>query len=312
VPSGFSHGAAQPEVNGMKKWNLIVDVARCENCNNCVLAAKDELVGNEFPGYTAPHAANGPGVMRIRRHVRGATPMVDATYVPQMCNHCDDAPCIKAAGDGSIRKREDGIVIIDPVKAKGRRDLVGACPYGAIVWNEQQQLPQNWFFDAHLLDAGAPAPRCVGVCPTQAIEALKTDDAAMAERAEREELRVLHPELKTHPRVWYRNLDRVDHCFIGGTVTRQADEVRECVEGATVELYQNDVLLMSSTTDAFGDFRFDGLAPASGDYEVRAVHGSSRRTVPVLLEAESIVMGEILLSAARSKSTTRPLEVSDA
>ena len=161
----------------MKKWNLVVDVSRCENCNNCVLAAKDELVGNEFPGYTAPHAANGPGVVRIKRHVRGATPMVDVTYVPQMCNHCDDAPCIKAAGDGSIRKREDGIVIIDPVKAKGRRDLVKACPYGAIVWNEQQQLPQNWFFDAHLLDAGAAAPRCVGVCPTQAIEAINTDRA---------------------------------------------------------------------------------------------------------------------------------------
>ncbi len=66
----------------MNKWNLIVDVARCENCNNCTLAAKDELVGNEFPGYTAPHAAQGPGVMRIRRRVRGATPMVDAAYVP--------------------------------------------------------------------------------------------------------------------------------------------------------------------------------------------------------------------------------------
>jgi Fe-S-cluster-containing dehydrogenase component len=294
------------------KWNLIVDVARCTNCNNCTLATKDELSGNEFPGYTAPHAAHGPGVMRIRRHVRGATPMVDVTYVPQMCNHCDDAPCIKAAGDGSIRKREDGIVVIDPVKAKGRRDLVAACPYGAIVWNEQQQLPQNWFFDAHLLDAGAPAPRCVGVCPTQAIEAVKTDDAAMAERAERDELRVLQPELKTRPRVWYRNLARVDHCFIGGTVTRLSDGVSECVEGATVELYQEDVLVMSSTTDSFGDFRFDGLPPASGDYEVRAVQGSARRTVAVVLEKESIVMGEILLPPAKAKPASRPRAVSEA
>jgi len=118
----------------MNKWNLIVDVARCENCNNCTLAAKDELVGNEFPGYTAPHAAQGQGVMRIRRQVRGATPMVDVAHLPVMCNHCDNAPCIKASGgDGSIRKRDDGIVMIDPVKAKGRRDLVDACPYGAIV-----------------------------------------------------------------------------------------------------------------------------------------------------------------------------------
>jgi Fe-S-cluster-containing dehydrogenase component len=292
------------------KWNLIVDVARCGNCNNCALAAKDEFAGNEFPGYSAPHAAQGPGVMRLRRHVRGATPMVDVAYVPVMCNHCDDAPCIKAAGDGSIRKREDGIVIIDPVKAKGRRDLVAACPYGAIVWNEQQQLPQNWFFDAHLLDAGAPAPRCVGVCPTEVFQAVKTSDADMAERAARENLRVLEPELGTRPRVWYKNLARADHCFIGGTVSRTSDGVRDCVAGAAVELYQNDSLLMSSTTDAFGDFRFDGLAPASGDYEVRVRHGSGRRSVAVRLREESVYIGEIALADATAPESQRDALVS--
>jgi Fe-S-cluster-containing dehydrogenase component len=295
----------------MNKWNLIVDVARCENCNNCTLAAKDELVGNEFPGYTAPHAAQGPGVVRIRRKVRGATPMVDAAYLPVMCNHCDNAPCVKAAGDGSIRKRHDGIVMIDPVKAKGRRDLVNACPYGAIVWNEEQQLPQNWFFDAHLLDAGAPAPRCVGVCPTEVFRAVKTSDAAMGEIASREGLRVLEPELGTRPRVWYKNLARFDHCFIGGTVSRMSDGVRECVETATVELYQNDSLLMSSTTDAFGDFCFDGLAPASGDYDIRALQGSARRTVAVVLHEESIYLGDIVLPTAKANPAARPLAVSE-
>ena len=291
----------------MKKWNLIVNVSRCENCNNCALAAKDELVGNEFPGYTAPHAAQGPGVVRIRRHVRGATPMVDATYVPVMCNHCDDAPCVKAAGDGSVYKREDGIVMVDPVKAKGRRDLVKACPYGAMVWNEEQQLPQNWFFDAHLLDAGASAPRCVGVCPTEVFQAIKTSDAAMAERAAQEGLRVLEPELGTRPRVWYKNLTRFDHCFIGGTVSRTSAGVTDCVAGATVELFQNASLVTSSTTDAFGDFRFDGLAPASGDYEVRVRHGSDARTVAVTLREDSIYIGEIVLPTAKTGPAARPL-----
>ncbi len=32
----------------MKKWNLIIDVALCENCNNCVLSTKDEQVGNDW------------------------------------------------------------------------------------------------------------------------------------------------------------------------------------------------------------------------------------------------------------------------
>jgi Fe-S-cluster-containing dehydrogenase component len=28
----------------MKKWNLIIDIEKCEDCNNCFLACKDEHV----------------------------------------------------------------------------------------------------------------------------------------------------------------------------------------------------------------------------------------------------------------------------
>ena len=37
----------------MKKWNMVIDVALCHDCNNCFLADKDEFVGNDFPGYSA-------------------------------------------------------------------------------------------------------------------------------------------------------------------------------------------------------------------------------------------------------------------
>ena len=37
----------------MDKWNLIINVGRCENCYNCVIAEKDEHVGNDYPGYAA-------------------------------------------------------------------------------------------------------------------------------------------------------------------------------------------------------------------------------------------------------------------
>ena len=38
----------------MKEPYLVIDVAQCENCNNCFLACKDEHVGNDWPGYAAP------------------------------------------------------------------------------------------------------------------------------------------------------------------------------------------------------------------------------------------------------------------
>src|ERR1700752_4613184 len=180
----------------MSKWNMIIDVAECTNCNLCTLATMDEYVGNEFPGYSAPMPRHGHKWIDILQKERGQAPMIDIAYVPTMCNHCDDAPCVKKGG-GAVKKRDDGIVIIDPVKAKGRRDLVEACPYEVIVWNEEQQLPQIWIFDAHLLDQGWSAPRCVQVCPTSAIQAVKTPDESMARKARDEQLAVLHPELKT-------------------------------------------------------------------------------------------------------------------
>ena len=167
----------------MSKWNLIINVGRCENCHNCVIADRDEHVGNDFPGYAAPAAAVGDSPIRILRRAQGSAPMVETTYLPVMCNHCDDAPCIRYAGD-AIRKRDDGIVIIDPVKARGRKDIVGSCPYGAIVWNDEQQVPQTWIFDAHLLDQGWQRPRCQQACPTDVFEAVKLDDAAMEEKAD--------------------------------------------------------------------------------------------------------------------------------
>lgn len=278
------------------KWNLVIDVAGCENCGNCVLASKDELVGNDFPGYSAPHAAHGQGVIRVERHVRGAAPMVDASHVPRLCNHCDDAPCVKA-GQGAVKKRDDGIVVIDPVAAKGRHDLVASCPYGAIVWNEEQQLPQSWFFDAHLLDAGWAAPRCVGVCPTQAIEAVKVSDAAMAQRVQAEGLRPLQPELGTRPRVYYKNLHRADHCFIGGSVTALLGNRMECVESAEVTLHAGERELARARSDVFGDFRFDALQPQSGPYRLtlqHPSHGVARRDV--VLAMSSQVLGDIELT----------------
>lgn len=255
----------------MSQWHLIIDVALCESCQNCVLANKDEFVGNEFGSYSAPQALHGESTVRITRTVRGEGHLVDTAYLPQLCNHCANAPCVQA-GRGAVLQREDGIVIIDPVKAKGRKDLVQSCPYGAIVWNEEQQLPQNWIFDAHLLDQGWQQPRCAQSCPTSAIEAVKTSDAEMARRVEAEDLRVLQPERGTQPRVHYKHLHRATHVFIGGSVLARSEGVVDCVEGAQVELRQGTRVLQTTRTDAFGDFKFDGLAPGSGRYGVHVQH----------------------------------------
>lgn len=279
-----------------QKWNLIVDIARCDNCRNCFLATKDEHIGNDFPGYAAAQPEAVHSWVDIVRHERGAWPMIEAHFMPAMCNHCDDAPCMKAAKDGAITKREDGIVIIDPVKAKGQKQIVDACPYGAVWWNEEKQLPQAWIFDAHLIDRGWTKPRVEQSCPTAAFRSLKIEDAEMQRIATEEGLAVLKPELGTKPRVYYKNMHLMTTCFVAGSVAVDLNGVEECAEGATVVVKRAGAEVGRATTDVFGEFRIDRLAPNSGRHEIEITHASGKRSGSTLdLGAESLNLGLIKL-----------------
>jgi hypothetical protein len=212
-----------------------------------------------------------------------------------MCNHCDDAPCVRAAGDGSVYQRPDGIVIIDPIKARGRKDLIDSCPYGSIYWNEEANLPQKWIFDAHLLDAGWAKPRCVQACPTGALDAICESDEKIKSIKERLDLEALKPELGTRPRVLYRNLRRTARLFLGGNVVnKNVDGSAENVAGARVEL-SIDGGVISASTDAFGDFKIDDLSSQS-DYRLRIAHATFGEAIAKGVLTDSTYLGSIALS----------------
>ncbi|HVG82705.1 MAG TPA: 4Fe-4S dicluster domain-containing protein [Methylomirabilota bacterium] len=275
-----------------KKWNLVIDVADCTNCNLCTLATMDEYVGNEWPGYSAPMPRHGHRWIDILQKERGQAPMVDVAYVPTLCNHCYDAPCV-AKGGGAVRKRDDGIVLIDPERAKGREDLVAACPYGHIWWNEELKIPQAWPFDAHLIDQGWTQTRGQLSCPTGAIEAVKADDEEMQRLAHEQMLQVMKPELNTRPRVYYRNLWRYATCFIGGTVSAKAGAILDCVEGAKVRLKKDGRVIAETTSDNYGDFKFDQLKENSGAYVVEISTGEASGKVVEAKLGTSVNLGEI-------------------
>jgi len=108
----------------MKKAQMIIDIAKCIDCNDCFLACKDEFVDNDWLPYAVSQPRHGQRWINIMRKERGQYPLVDVAYRPTPCMHCDDPDCLKAAENGAIYQRNDGIVIIDPVKAKGQRALV--------------------------------------------------------------------------------------------------------------------------------------------------------------------------------------------
>jgi Fe-S-cluster-containing dehydrogenase component len=250
-----------------KKWNLVIDVALCHDCNDCFLADKDEFVGNDFPPTAVAQPWTGHRWMNIDTKERGQYPVVDVAYLPQPCMHCAEAPCMESAPEGAVYRREDGLVIIDPVKAKGLRELAETCPYGAIFWNEEAQVAQKCTGCAHLVDEGWTETRCSQVCPTGAIKLVLADDAEMAKLAAAEGLEAYRADLGTKPRVFYKNLYRWDKVFVAANVAYK--DTDECAEGAkvTVKAAATGATVGEAATNNYGDVRVDKLEP-SAEYEV--------------------------------------------
>ena len=277
----------------MKKWNLIIDVAECTNCNLCTLASMDEYVDNDFPGYSAPMPKHGHRWIDILQKERGQIPTIDIAYVPTLCNHCDNAPCV-AKGGGAVSKRADGIVLIDPVKAKGRKDLVEFMPLRPHLVERGAQVAAGLDLRCSFDRSGLEADARPAVLPDRRHARGLLEDAEMTQLALEQNLEVIKPELGTRPRVYYKNLWRYTSCFIAGSVSAKAKGAVDCVEGASVRLLKSGAVVAQAKTDNYGDFKFDRLDENSGDYVVEISAGKAKKSVPARLGA-SISLGEIRL-----------------
>lgn len=156
----------------MKKPGIAINSARCMACYACFMACKDEHCGWDT-ALSKSEPELGQYWMNIVEWERGDNERrIKTATVPTPCSHCDKPACVAAGKDGAVYKRPDGIVIIDPEKAKGQKQIVDACPVGAVYWNEAAQIPQKCTMCAELLDdPDYPGfePRCVEACPNQAL-----------------------------------------------------------------------------------------------------------------------------------------------
>jgi len=102
----------------MAKWGMVIDLNRCVSCYACMLACKQE--------HSLP-----PGIYwnRILVGETGKYPTPTKQLYPVLCNHCEEAICVKVCPTGATTKREDGIVVIDYDKCVGCRYCLVSCPY---------------------------------------------------------------------------------------------------------------------------------------------------------------------------------------
>lgn len=279
---------------GMNKWNLIIDVAKCHDCNNCFLACKDEYVDNDYPPFSSAQPRHGHRWVDILRQERGQYPQVDVSYLPILCMHCDSPSCIGESSDEAVYKRDDGIVIIDPVKAKGRKDILDKCPYGAIWWNDEKAIPQKCTLCVHLLEDGWKSPRCVQACPTGALRIVSSEESEMQRIVEAEKLEQYKPQYQTEPRVYYANLYRFAASFVSGSVALK--DIDECAEGAqiTLKLLTWETIHMAETNN-YGDFKIDGLERNGGECSLKITYSGYQTQELYLYLKESINVGTVHL-----------------
>jgi molybdopterin-containing oxidoreductase family iron-sulfur binding subunit len=195
---------------------MVIDLDRCVGCNACTLACKIE--NGTPPGHYWA---------RVYTEETGVFPDVKTTYVPALCNHCADAPCVTVCPTGASHKREDGIVLVDQRTCIGCRACMVACPYANRFFLHKGVLEAGYhgqrtaFEDAkwsaftegtvtkctfcvHRVDNGLE-PACVVTCPTDARVFGDLDDPDSRPSRMIRELdgKQPLPEMGTDPSVYY-------------------------------------------------------------------------------------------------------------
>ena len=277
----------------MARKGILIDVNRCTGCYNCFLACRDEHFGNDYLPLSAAQPLNGQFWMQIKEIERGKFPRPKLSYIPIPCMQCKDAPCISAATNEAIYKRDDGVVVIDPEKIKGQKDVVNACPYRAIFWNEEKQIAQKCTLCAHRLDEGEKRPRCVESCPTGAMYFGDLDDATsdIAIKAKELNAGAFHPEYSTDPSVLYAGIPKK---FVAGEVVL-ADNPGECAQGVKLVLDGNGEK-WQILSDSYGDFEFEGLEKNTSYTLTVEKEGYATYTTQIFTRTD-VNLGEIVISA---------------
>ena len=201
----------------MARLGMVIDLKRCIGCNACTLACKQE---NGTP--------EGVHYARVITREVGTYPTARRTFLPVLCNHCDDAPCAQACPSGATWIRNDGLVMVDREKCIGCRACAVACPYMNRRFIEKGLLEHGYSTDglspfeaikfaefeegtmtkctfcAHRVDQGLE-PACVVTCPTDAriFGDLEPEDGKLQKLIRERKGWTLLRQCNTKPSVFY-------------------------------------------------------------------------------------------------------------
>lgn len=111
----------------MTRYAMVINLHKCVGCSACQIACKNEN-----------NVAEGMFWSWHMNRTTGTFPNVKYEYVPTLCNHCEEAACVKACPTGAMYKDENGLTLHHPDKCIGCKSCMQACPYGVINFNKKE------------------------------------------------------------------------------------------------------------------------------------------------------------------------------
>jgi len=202
-------------------YGMGIDVNKCIGCGRCADACKTENNVPREPSYfrtwveryvlttdgeTEVTSPNG-GIEGFPSTV-SEKGILRTFFVPKLCNHCANPPCVQVCPVGATFITRDGVVLVDKDYCIGCRYCIQACPYGARFLNPVTHTAEKCTFCYHRVVQGK-VPACVEVCPTGAriFGDVRARSSPLARFTRFNEIQVLKPQLNTAPKVYYANLD---------------------------------------------------------------------------------------------------------
>lgn len=222
------YGTEKKEPKGRLEYNpeahfygYLIDTYKCIGCGMCVQACKFEnnVPDHFFRTWVERYliADNGEDSVVDSPHggINGFRPEVTKLnitkgfFVPKMCNHCQNTPCVQVCPVGASYMTEDGLVLVDFKHCIGCGYCVQACPYGSRFINPHTHTADKCTWCYHRISRYM-LPACVQACPVKArrFGDLKDPNDEVRRIIATERVDVLQPVLLTKPKCYYLGLDK--------------------------------------------------------------------------------------------------------
>jgi len=193
--------AAASTAERTKRYAMVIDTRKCVGCHACSVSCKAE---NDVPlGETRSW---------VEYVEKGDFPDVRRSFLPRLCNQCENPQCVSVCPTGATYKRkEDGIVVVDSDVCIGCKYCLQSCPYGMRFINPKTGTADKCDFCLHRVEKGM-VPACVNTCQGRAriFGDLNDPDSEVSKVIRTNATTVLRPDMGTGPMVYYIDADHTD------------------------------------------------------------------------------------------------------